>query len=441
SDVWEIEFYPDSSMFATASSDGRVRLWDTNTGEKITEPFAGVASDMRGVQIDANGLLIAGDEQGRLHFWDIAQQKLLASSLAHHNSQITDGAVQTQGDMLVTLGKDQVVRNWRKTDEKPYRELLQLKAGAYGLAASPDGQWIAVGDGEGAVSVVDTQTGKPRFAPLALSSSRIWAVDFSPDNALLAAADVNGAIGVWDQSGNEKSRRDNAHDGAISALMFHPDKNIIFSGGSDGQVMQWNTGSLESSGSAMGPHKGGVTKLQISPDGSRLAVADRAGTIKVWQSSTGELEKEWVADDNTIWSLAWSVDSKSLATAHADEVLKIWNVESGEVLQEMTPQPGGATDVAFLHDDMTLVSTSRDGTVRLWDRDLGVQLGTALGVKGAAQWQVAANKDAGWFVTTQADGSVKLWDLLDKTSICRRAAWDKDAQRRYLGEGENPVAC
>jgi len=445
SDVWDVEFYPDSSMFATGSSDGRIRLWDTKTGEKIAEPFAGVASDLRGVQIDANGILIAGDEQGRLHFWDIAQQKLLASSLAHHSSQITDSAVQTKGSLLVSLGQDQVVRSWRKTDEKPYRELLQLHAGAYGLAASPDGQWIAVGDGEGAVSMVDTQTSKPRFAPLRLSSNRIWAVDFSPDSALLAAADTKGALVIWDGDGNELSRHDSAHAGAITSLAFHPDKNVVFTGGSDGQVMQWEinseTNSLEPSGSAMGQHKGGVTKLQLSPDGSRLAVADRVGTIKIWLSATGKLEKEWVADDNTIWSLAWSDDAKSLATAHADEVLKIWNVESGEVLRELTPQPGGATDVAFMQDDMTLVSTSRDGTVRLWDRELGVQLGTVLGVEGAAQWQVAADNNAGWFVTSQADGSVKLWDLLDKASICRRAAWDKDAQRRYLGEGESPVSC
>lgn len=445
SDVWEIEFYSDGSMFATGSSDGRVRLWDTQTGEKLAEPFAGVASDLRGVQIDANGILIAGDEQGRLHFWDIAQKTLLASSLAHHSSQIADSAVQTKGSLFVSLGQDQVIRSWRKTDEKPYLELLKLEGGAYGLAASPDGQWIAVGDGAGTVTVVDAITQKQRFAPRQLSSNRIWAMDFSADGALLAAADEAGTIAIWDAGGIEILKLGSDHEGAITSLVFHPNKNTIFTGGSDGQVMQWNVDanskSLDLNGSAMGPHKGGVTKLQLSPDGSQLAVSDRIGSVKIWDSATGALVNEWVADDNTIWSLTWSADGKSLATAHADEVLKLWNVETGEVLQEMTPQPGGATDVAFLHGDMTLVSTSRNGTVRLWDRELGVQLGAALGVKGAAQWQVVAGKNEGWFVTTQADGSVKLWNLLDKATICRRAAWDKDAQRRYLGEGENPVAC
>ncbi len=338
-----------------------------------------------------------------------------------------------------------MIRTWRKTDDKLFRELLQLQAGAYGLAVSPNGKLIAVGDGEGKVNVVDADTRKAPFAALELSSNRIWAVDFAPDSSFLAAADEKGTIGVWDTNGNELIRRDNIHDGAITSLVFHPDKNIIFTGGSDGLVRRWDvnadTKSLDSNGSAMGPHKGGVTKLKLSSDGALLAVTDRIGAVKIWDSTGGELKNEWVADDNTIWSLAWSADRKLLATAHADEVLKIWNVESGEVLKEMTPQPGGATDVAFLHDDMTLVSTSRNGTVRLWDRELGVQLGTALGTKGAAQWQVATGENAGWFVTTQADGSVKLWDLLDQASICRRAAWDKDAQRRYLGEGENPVAC
>jgi len=99
SDIWEIVFHPEKAIFVTASSDGRVRIWNLETGALINEPFTGVAENVRGVQISKNGLLIAGDENGRILFWDINSQTFKGATTASHNSQVIDASLQQNGSL------------------------------------------------------------------------------------------------------------------------------------------------------------------------------------------------------------------------------------------------------------------------------------------------------------------------------------------------------
>lgn len=442
SDVWEIVFFPDSASFATASSDGRVRVWDTRSEKLIAEPFAKLANDARGIQIDANALLVAGDETGRLLFWNKADESTPSASIAHHDAQVIDAASQLSGSLLVFLGLDQVMSTWRGSVEKSYQSLEQHETGAFGLALSADSQLVATGDGSGHVRLFDTVSGQAVGVPLTLSAERVWSVAFDEAGHYVAAGDEQGTLALWDvETGRRIARIKKAHDGSITTLAFHSEKKLLVSAGADGLIRRWNTESLKSIEPELSGHTGGVMRFVFSPDGLSLVAADRTGGIHLWDFINAEIEKQWQADDNTIWSLAWSADGKTLATAHADEVVKLWDLQSGAVLQSLTPHPGGATDVAFLPDGVTLVSASRDGTVRLWDRDTGLRLGEAFAAGDKPIWRLAISQQASWFATSNADGSARVWKLFDKQLICRQATWDATAQRRYLGAGELPRAC
>jgi WD40 repeat protein len=442
SDAWEIVFHPSEPVFATASSDGRVRVWDLDSGDLIAEPFAGIAANVRGVQIDANGLLMAGDENGQLQFWQSDTRTYLGASAAHHDSQVIDASLQHTGSLFVSLGLDHVLRTWRRSSGGLNRQIAYHDAGAYGLAVSGDARRLATGDGSGHVRVFDSNSAQVIGLPLTVSPHRIWALGLDHAGRFVAAGDQKGTMALWEvDSGRLIARRMQAHEGSIVSVSFHPSENILVSAGSDGIVRKWNSETLEPLSNQMAGHQGGVTRLAFSPNGESLAVTDRAGWIRIWDVASSSILQEWSADDNTIWSVAWSPEGTQLATAHADEVVTVWNVKSQTPVNIMTPHPGGATDVVFLADGVSVATTSRDGTVRLWDRALGLHIGTALGRPGATQWRLATGRSASWFVSTRSDGAVEFWDLLDMETVCRRAVWGTDAQRRYLGEGESPIAC
>jgi len=84
--VSTLAFSPDSSILATGSDDGIIRLWRVNSWEPIGPPLAGERQDMQEMLFDASGAHLLtrgsvsvpdGEDQVNLTLWDVQSQKLL----------------------------------------------------------------------------------------------------------------------------------------------------------------------------------------------------------------------------------------------------------------------------------------------------------------------------------------------------------------------------
>lgn len=432
SDVWEIVFDATGQFFATASSDGRVRIWETADGTLIGEPFQGAAQDVRGVQMLPGERVVAGDERGRV--WTSDFTGAVRSSVpGPHRGQVVDASLGEE--TLASLGQDQRMQVWKAAGFPSAAVIDGFVEGAFGVAVSPSGDRIAVGDGEGGI-VILSPDGEIVSELAGVHSGQVWGLSFDETGTSLASSGADGVVVVNDLTTGGSARYEIGSP--VPVVLF--DGERVIAGSADGVVRVFDAAGIVAE---LEGHLGGATGMAVSPDGM-LAVSDRGGHLTIWDmANTSAPVEAFLADDNTVWNVAWSNDGDLLAAASADETALIWDVETMELVSMLAPHGQGALDLEFLDDGVTLAATSGDGSIRLWDIVLSRPVGAALIGHEDASWRIASFPDSSKFVTTGTDGSVRIWNVLDLSTACERVngAFDEEHQRRSLGEGETPVGC
>jgi WD40 repeat protein len=211
------------------------------------------------------------------------------------------GASLSQDETTLITGDDagQVVVYDRKTGAEKKR--WQVKGWAFAVAISPDlkqslvseryplvfdsGRHTAVKLWDIATSTVQYDLSK-EFKDMQIASAA-----YSRDGKILAlgrGGEGEGKIFLIDPSTGKKIRElSPIHQYGVTDLCFHPDGKHLASTGRDTVVRIWNIAEGKMV-KELGKPRGGQFKdwfhaLSFSPDGTRIAVADMAGYIHLWE--------------------------------------------------------------------------------------------------------------------------------------------------------------
>ena len=155
------ERYP--VVFDSARHAG-VKLWNAETGELIRdigEPFKKVYLSAAAYSPDGKLLALGrgGEtETAKVALLDPGSGKLLADLTPGHLNGITDLAFHPDGKHLASTGRDTVVRIWNTESKKLVAEVGKPRGGQFkdwlhALSWSADGKWLAAADMAGAVQI------------------------------------------------------------------------------------------------------------------------------------------------------------------------------------------------------------------------------------------------------------------------------------------------
>ncbi len=147
-------------------------------------------------------------------------------------------------------------------------------------------------------------------------------------------------------------------------------------------------------------------EIAFSPAGQHLAVATELNQVELWSLLTGERERVFEAQTESIMGLAFNPAGDILATASHEKIL-LWDSISGELVETLTGHTAPVRSLQFSPDGQWLLSASSDRTARLWDAATRELLQTLEheGAVGSAVFNPAG-------ATVLTSGThVYLWDI------------------------------
>jgi WD40 repeat protein len=411
-------FLPNQRHVISGGTDGRIILWDRQTGREVArkEGLGHLANavvplpDGRhvvsfGGWYDGEELgpglagskpsPLAGDNAFRLWLlpesvWPGPASQPLAIEEIHrlqgHTDEIRDLAFFDDGAKLATSSADQTFRVW---DVKAGKELYKRDCPHWvsSLAISPDGKLAALGYITGTpvseLEIVNLAT-KQRLHYLAGPPQRVERLAFSPDGQRLLSTGTEGWGTMWNVATGKKIYQFRQDEKRLWDGTFSPDgRQILTASSGPPQLVLRDAADGKLIREFISPQRRAVVTARFSRDGGRIVAATAGTDIPIYDTTTGKRVQTIASPSGTTDVRFWNGDKSVIASGN-DNVLRIFDTQSGQLLSERSLKNAVGKRLALSPDETVLATgggiakqfIANDATKRLsaGRRDYAVQL-------------------------------------------------------------------
>jgi WD40 repeat protein len=345
------------------------------------------------------------------------------------------------------------------------------------LVYSPDGKILAMGYGDyawgaGKVRVWEAATGKELHnLGGQLGQKMPNSICFSPDGRSLFAGGHDRPIFCWDLAGGGTPRRIGDFSSAPFVALSRDGKTVTAGCTDANDRRKWTFARWDlASGKEIGRHvlttaphwsgslspDGGIfarpeedgksitlfdpvtgreiarargcdypAAIDFSADGAVLTCRSKDGTVRIWDTATGQVRARFKALSTSIDRIVLSSDGKRVAlTGRADDAIHVWSVAAGRELHSFVGHRAGPLTIAFLKDGKEIVTVSRDGghstpivtewadwSFRRWDAATGAQMAVTSSNPKGEVYHTVFSADGRRLAMVIHDGTLRLWDV------------------------------
>jgi WD40 repeat protein len=231
-----VSFSPDGKTVATGISTGRVRFFDTTTGEARPDLEAHTAP-VTAVAYAGTAALVSTARDGEVKRWDLVARKATATVKARPG--LTRVGCSADGRLAVTLSATGLAQLWDLDAAREITAELPADARAFAVALAPDGKTAAVGLKSGDVILLDPSTGKA-LATLSGHKGPVGGLAFSDDSRLLATGSADRTARIWSVTAQQARFVVRRHDKGVLAVALSNDGGVLATTGEDKAIYTWN---------------------------------------------------------------------------------------------------------------------------------------------------------------------------------------------------------
>ena len=171
------------------------------------------------------------------------------------------------------------------------------------------------------------------------TATQLTSLRYNHDGTQMAAAGFDGHIHLWQQDFDRWHclQPIPGHNGWVSKLRWHPNKNIAYTADSWGQLrctqIEQPSPKSKTLWSIKDAHDGWIRDISLSSDGTKLATCSKDKIVKIWDAQTGKLLFTKDAE-NELFSVLISDQNPRVLFGDLFGKLILWDYAKDEQIQE-----------------------------------------------------------------------------------------------------------
>jgi U4/U6 small nuclear ribonucleoprotein PRP4 len=336
-----VRFSPDGSLVAVGSWTGSVKLWDSETLDRV-DLLGGHIERVTSVswqplqlidQAESRlGLLASSSADGTCRLWDCRQ---VNRSNRHVERALSAPHV---GDDSMELA----------TSEAPNQTMTTSSIAAHSQASLPT-------------------SGAQRLSVLRGHQGGLTKCCFHPTGQYVGTAGTDFTWRLWDVETSSELQLQDGHIRECNALDFHPDGSLTATGDTGGVILVWDIRSGQSIQAFQG-HIKKVVSVHWNLNGFQLASSSTDNTVKIWDMRSKKCSYTLPAHSNVLSEARFSSSGELLLTASFDSKIKLWNTRNYDIVKTMSGHNGKIMCCDIAPDERRIISGGYDRTIKLWKK-------------------------------------------------------------------------
>jgi eukaryotic-like serine/threonine-protein kinase len=407
-----LAFSPDGRLLASGAGfvESAIRLWEVETGRELGR-LEGHRSWVSSLTFWPDGKTLASASADQMiHLWDLASLTAI-DTLRGHQLEVWSLALSPDTHRLFSGSKDGSVYAWdsRLPRNPPLPTRTTLREGIRSWRFSPDSRAVLAVDGEGRVMSLEGEQFTDKRTLLELSARPFWA-EFSADGQFLVATRGPEQLEVWRIADQRRLREIRLpRRGAFPVMLLPRSNHLLTRHFRDRSFHEWDLTTGEEVRTWQNePLPAMPRTFACSLDERWFVIADDQGMGCIRDLMAN---LEWTVDFNLkqISKLAISPDGSRLVAVSGTGKGGIWDVQSTRKLASLGGFVLGMNSVAFTPNGKRLAIGSSGGeAIKLWDADGAHELLTLSG-EGSLFHSVAFSPDGNTLAAANANGTLHVW--------------------------------